>query len=149
MYRAAIATLVLLTASAAFADGGLVTLRGETPLDVSTTPPPMPSVVNTDIREVRGWPEQPPVIPHHIDNYQIDLNVNRCLTCHGRTAVGASQAPMISITHFMGRDGQVLAAVTPRRFFCTQCHVTQSDVRPIVGNDFKDVDDVIKAMGKP
>ena len=28
MYRAAIATLVLLTASAAFADGGLVTLAG-------------------------------------------------------------------------------------------------------------------------
>jgi cytochrome c-type protein NapB len=145
MRKAPIAALALLAAAAAFAqDGGLATLREGTPLDVSTAPPPIPSVVNSDIRQVRNWPEQPPVIPHQIDNYQIDLNVNRCLTCHSRTAVEVSQAPMVSVTHFMNRDGQVLAAVTPRRFFCTQCHVPQHDVQPIVGNQFEDVDTVIQ-----
>ena len=34
-------------------------------------------------------------------------------------APAKSQAPMVSITHFMDRDGQFLASVSPRRFFCT------------------------------
>lgn len=125
--------------------GGLLTLRQGAPLDETMVPPPIPSAVNSDVRQVRNWPEQPPVIPHQIDNYQIDRNVNKCLTCHSRTAIAVSQAPMVSITHFMNRDGQVLAAVTPRRFFCTQCHVPQMDVQPVVGNTFKDVDTVISA----
>jgi cytochrome c-type protein NapB len=33
---------------------------------------------------------------------------------------------MVSITHFMDRDGQFLASVSPRRFFCTECHVPQT-----------------------
>ena len=135
---------LLLAAGAALAqdgdhvsNGGLVTLRDGRPLDAGAMPPPIPSVVNSDIRQVRNWPEQPPVIPHQIDNYQIDLNVNKCLTCHSRTAVAVSQAPMVSITHFQNREGQVLAAVTPRRFFCTQCHVPQTDARPLVDNTFQ------------
>jgi nitrate reductase (cytochrome), electron transfer subunit len=147
MPRILIAALALAATgfAAAFAqDGGLVTLRKGTPLDVVAPPPPIPSVVNTDIRQVRNWPEQPPVIPHQIDNYQIDRNVNKCLTCHSRTAVEISQAPMVSVTHFQNREGQVLAAVTPRRFFCTQCHVPQMDVPPAVGNGFMDVDTVIR-----
>ena len=44
---------------------------------------------------------------------------------------------------------QVLAAVTPRRFFCTQCHVPQLDIQPIVGNDFKDVDTMLSGQGHP
>ena len=46
---------------------------------------------------------------------------------------------MISVTHFMDRDGQVLADVTPRRYFCTECHVPQSDARPPVPNTFTDM----------
>jgi cytochrome c-type protein NapB len=142
--RKTVLAAALLAATAALAqDGGFATLRLGVPLDQQTTPPPIPSVVNSDIRQVRNWPEQPPVIPHQIDNYQIDLNVNKCLTCHSRTAVEISQAPMVSVTHFQNREGQVLAAVTPRRFFCTQCHVPQMDVEPVVGNGFQDVDTVI------
>ena len=51
-----------------------------------------------------------------------------------------SQAPMISVTHFMDRDGQVLAAVSPRRYFCTQCHVAQTEAQPLVANTFQDID---------
>ena len=142
--RRTLALVALLAATAALAqDGGLVTLRQGTPLDQQTTPPPIPSVVNSDIRQVRNWPEQPPVIPHQIDNYQIDLNVNKCLTCHSRTAVAVSQAPMVSVTHYMNREGQVLAAVTPRRFFCTQCHVPQHEVKAPVENDFVDIDTLL------
>jgi cytochrome c-type protein NapB len=119
-------------------------LRENIPLDENAPTPPMPAVVNTDIRQVRNYPDQPPVIPHQIDNYQIDLNANKCLTCHSRTAVEVSQAPMVSVTHFMNREGQTLAAVTPRRYFCIQCHVPQTDARPLVGNSFVDVDEVLE-----
>ncbi len=48
-----------------------------------------------------------------------------------------------SITHFMDRDGQFLAEVSPRRYFCTQCHVPQNEVKPLVGNDFVDIDSLV------
>ena len=37
------------------------------------------------------------------------------------------------------RDGQILADVTPRRYFCTACHVQQTDARPLVPNTFTDM----------
>jgi nitrate reductase (cytochrome), electron transfer subunit len=143
-----ITVVVLVAAGAALAQGGIATLRQGTPLDQDAPAPPIPATVNSDIRQVRNYPEQPPLIPHQIDNYQIDLNANRCLTCHSRTAVEVSQAPMVSITHFMNREGQFLAAVTPRRYFCTQCHVPQTEAQPIVGNDFQDVDTLLGQGGQ-
>ena len=98
---------------------------------------------NTVEREVRNYPEQPPVIPHSIEGYQIDMNGNKCLSCHARARTGESQAPMVSITHFMDRDGQFLASVSPRRFFCTECHVPQSVTTPPVSNDFVDIDTML------
>ncbi|HYE49139.1 MAG TPA: nitrate reductase cytochrome c-type subunit [Azospirillaceae bacterium] len=97
-----------------------------------------------DVKRERNYPDQPPVIPHAIRDYQLDLNTNKCLTCHGREHTGESQAPMISVTHFQDRTGQTLGAVAPRRYFCTQCHVPQSEAQPPVGNMFKDVDTVIR-----
>ncbi|MEG2469599.1 MAG: nitrate reductase cytochrome c-type subunit, partial [Comamonas sp.] len=46
-------------------------------------------------------------------------------------------APRISPTHFMDANGKVLGEVAPRRYFCLQCHVPQSDAPPIVGNSFQ------------
>ncbi len=113
------------------------------PINEEATAEPIADVVNSDIRQVRNYPDQPPIIPHKTDNYQIDLDANKCLTCHSRTAVEVSQAPMISVTHFMDREGQTLATVSPRRYFCTQCHVTQNDAKLLVTNDFVDVDAVL------
>ena len=95
--------------------------------------------VTDDKRLMRNYPEQPPVIPHAIENYQLTLKTNRCLECHRRQYTEASGAPMISVTHFMDRDGQVLADVTPRRYFCTACHVQQTDARALVPNTFTDM----------
>jgi cytochrome c-type protein NapB len=118
-------------------------LRGPAPLVEEAAPPRMAPVENRDLRRARNYPEQPPTIPHKIEGYQIDLNANRCLACHSRAATGESQAPMVSITHFMDRDGQFLAAVSPRRYFCNQCHVPQHEVEPVVGNDFVDIDTIL------
>src|SRR6185295_2752420 len=84
--------------------GGLHSnLRGNTPLPSEGPAPRLLPQANTDIREVRNYPEQPPVIPHSIEAYQLDGNVNQCLSCHARSRTGDSQAPMVSITHFMDR----------------------------------------------
>jgi nitrate reductase (cytochrome), electron transfer subunit len=115
-------------------------LRGSTPLNEEGPAAPMTPQRNTAERETRNYPEQPPVIPHSTDGYQIDINGNKCLSCHARARTGESQAPMVSITHFMDRDGQFLASVSPRRFFCTECHVPQHVVTPPVTNDFIDID---------
>ncbi len=132
----------------ALAQQPVATLRDGTPLDQNANPPTIPQVVNSDLRQVRNYPEQPPVIPHKIDGYQIDINANRCMQCHSRAAIEVSQAPMVSITHFMNRENQFLASITPRRFFCTQCHVTQVNARPLVENGFVDIDTVLEDLAR-
>jgi cytochrome c-type protein NapB len=114
-------------------------LTGEASPMTNDPASPLARSIIDDKRVMRNYPEQPPVIPHSIDNYQLTLRTNRCLDCHRRQYTEASGAPMISVTHFMDRDGQVLADVTPRRYFCTECHVTQTDARPLVPNTFQDM----------
>ncbi|KWV60458.1 nitrate reductase [Bradyrhizobium macuxiense] len=141
--------IVLLTVGIAGGIGTLAAqtlssgLRGPAPLNEEGPAPPMTPMRNSAEKEVRNYPEQPPVIPHSIDGYQIDLRSNKCLSCHARARTGESQAPMVSITHFMDRDGQFLASVSPRRYFCTECHVPQSVTDPPVSNDFVDVDTLL------
>jgi cytochrome c-type protein NapB len=120
----------------------VATLRDD-PLTEQGEAPRMPEVENRDLRRVRNYPEQPPTIPHKIDGYQIDMNFNKCLDCHSRTATGESQAPMVSITHFMDRDGQFLAAVSARRYFCNQCHVVQLETEAPIENVFEDIDAIL------
>jgi len=136
--------LFLAVASAALAQqAGIVNnLRGPTPLGEESKPAPLPKPVNDDQRRARSFPSQPPVIPHQIDNYQVDLRFNKCMDCHGRSRTGESQAPMVSVTHYQDRDGQLRQEISPRRYFCTGCHVPQADVRPPVKNTFQDFYDV-------
>ena len=142
--RYAIAIALTTAAAAAFAaDAPIATLRGSAALTEQGAAPPMAKVSDEDQRRSRNYPEQPPTIPHRIRGYQIDMNANKCLSCHSRRATADSNAPMVSITHFMNRDGQFLASVSPRRFFCTQCHVTQQVTKPLVGNDFIDIDSIL------
>jgi cytochrome c-type protein NapB len=126
-------------------------LRGSTPLNQEGSPPALTPEQNTSVREPRNYPEQPPVIPHSTEGYEVSINANKCLSCHARTRIHESQAPMVSITHFIDRDGQFLASISPRRYFCTECHVPQHNVRPPVENDFVDIDSLLKrsAPGAP
>jgi cytochrome c-type protein NapB len=122
-------------------------LRGPTPLDQEGTPPPLTPQQNTSEHEARSYPEQPPLIPHSTEGYEVSIRGNKCLSCHARSRVGESQAPMISVTHFADRDGQFLASVSPRRYFCTECHVPQHNVKPPVDNDFVDIDTLLTRSG--
>lgn len=113
----------------------------------TTHPPQIAPEVTDDRRVRRNYPEQPPVIPHSIRDYEINLNSNKCLTCHSRAFNAEVGAPMISITHYIDRDGQVLASIAPRRFVCTTCHVPQTTADPPVANRFVDVDTLLSRQG--
>ncbi|MBP7065038.1 nitrate reductase cytochrome c-type subunit [Ferrovibrio sp.] len=141
--RLLICILLLLGGAVSVQAADVVGLRGPTPIAESTEPLPIAREVNDDRRRSRNYPEQPPVIPHSIQGYEVSLNANRCLSCHSRQMTEMSQAPMISVTHFMDRDDQILASVSARRYFCTQCHVSQHDAKPLVQNGFVDIDTLI------
>jgi len=119
-------------------------MRGPTAIADETKPPPLTNPENKDVRRERVYSMQPPTIPHKIDNYQIDKNVNMCLNCHSRGRAPLTQAVAVSVSHYMDRDGNFLAEVSPRRYFCEQCHVAQVEAKPLVENRFEDVDEIIK-----
>ena len=85
----------------------------------------------------RDYVQQPPLIPHKISNYRINLKSNKCMSCHSWSNYREAGATKISQTHFESRDEHVLANISPRRYFCTQCHVPQVNAQPLVENDFE------------
>ena len=119
-------------------------LRGPVAVPDEARPAPMVQTENDDKKRVRSYAMQPPTIPHKTDNYQVDRFANRCMMCHARTRAPETQATPISITHYMDRDGNFLADVSPRRYFCEQCHVVQMETDPIVENRFRDVESMIR-----
>ena len=137
---------LLLAMQGLAAEGELDPLRANAPLLQEPTPEPLYRVEDRSLRQVREYPMQPPTIPHRIDNYQVDLNANRCMACHARTRVGETQAIMVSVTHYMDREGNFLGELSPRRYFCTQCHVPQADAPLRVRNTFVDMSDLIRGQ---
>lgn len=125
--------------------GQIDAVRRGVPVDQEGHPPPMARVENADLKRVRAYPMQPPTIPHAIDGYQVDRNSNRCMLCHARANAATFQAPPVSVTHYMDRDDQFLASISPRRYFCLQCHVVQTDAPVLVANQFRDVDSLLAA----
>ena len=124
-------------------------MRGAVPVAEQTRPPPLGNAENKDVRRNRAFPMQPPTIPHKIDGYQVDRNSNRCLTCHSRTRIEETRAIPVPATHYMDRDGTMLGDISTRRYFCTQCHVTQDEVKPLIGNTYQDFESVRAERNRP
>ena len=122
----------------------IATLREGVAIDDEPVPAAIPKTVDDDLRAKRNYPMQPPVIPHDTRGYEVNSNVNRCMACHARRRTEESQAPMVSVTHFMDREGNFLAEISPRRYFCNQCHVNQTEARNIVDNDYEDMDEILE-----
>lgn len=91
------------------------------------------------------FPHQPPLVPHSIRGLQVSKNVNQCLGCHSPEFSPTTGAPRVPESHFMDRDGKRTSDASPRRYFCLQCHVQQTDVDPIVQNKF---DTIRQTQGK-
>lgn len=85
----------------------------------------------------RDFVQQPPLIPHTIEGYIVSKEFNKCMDCHSWARSKEANATKISITHFKTREGAEMSSVSPQRYFCNQCHVSQTDSKPLVGNTFK------------
>ena len=121
--------------SQAFA-GDVNSLRGGNPLTDAAKEPAKMKVQNDREPITRDYVQQPPLIPHKTKGYRINMKFNKCLTCHSWANYKDAGATKISQTHFSDREENVLANIAPRRYFCTQCHVTQVDAAPLVENTF-------------
>ena len=111
-------------------------LRGGTPVNQDNLPTASHQERDHPVSD-RDFVQQPPLIPHQIKGYTITKNFNKCLDCHAWSRAKETGATKVSVTHFKDREGQELSSVSPRRYFCNQCHVPQSDAKPLVGNTFK------------
>lgn len=128
-----------LTQTALAADAGpvkLLALRGGTPLSQDNPPTASHQERDHPVSE-RDFVQQPPLIPHTTQGYQITRNFNKCMDCHAWQKTKDSGATKVSVTHFRTRSGSELDNISPRRYFCTQCHVAQTDAKPLVENTFQ------------
>lgn len=82
-------------------------------------------------RVARTFNEQPPVIPHTLDNFdEITLEDNQCIECHGLARYKEKNAPKMADSHFQGQQ------VSMTRWQCNTCHVPQVDAAPLVKQNF-------------
>jgi cytochrome c-type protein NapB len=115
---------------------GVTSLRGSNPLNEKSKKPEMLKWQDDHEPFQRDYVQQPPLIPHDISGYKINKKFNKCLTCHSWANYRDSGATKVSQTHFKDRENTVLANIAPRRYFCTQCHVSQVNAPPLVENTF-------------
>lgn len=85
----------------------------------------------------RSYKEQPPMVPHEVDKYEVNLKVNGCLSCHSPETYEEKKSPMVGESHFVDRDGNKTDKVSSRRYFCNQCHAPQMKGEPLVQNQFE------------
>jgi len=132
-------TILFLTMIAPFfsasVSADVTSLRGDE-LTSTSKVPPKAKVMNVEGGIERSYKEQPPMVPHAVDSYTIDLKNNGCLKCHSEATYEKEKAPKIGDSHYVTRDGEVLKTISSRRYFCNQCHVAQENVEPLVKNQF-------------
>ncbi len=130
-------TLLIAFSSMLIADESIESLRGSHNLEGLSQDATVKKMAKDGDPIQRNYVQQPPLIPHSIKGYRVNLKSNKCMSCHSWKNYKASGATKISQTHFEDRDGNALAEVSSRRYFCQQCHVPQANAKPLVGNNFK------------
>ncbi|WP_028025420.1 nitrate reductase cytochrome c-type subunit [Enterovibrio calviensis] len=131
-------TLSLLLAAfvSTLAIAEVTSLRGDQEISENNNLPKIKVVPKNQDRFALNYVNQPPMVPHAVDGYQINQSNNACLQCHDVDVYRKTGAPRVSPTHFMDRDNKVLTQVSARRYFCLQCHVPQVQTEPLVENEF-------------
>ncbi len=136
---ALLSAAALFTLGSAAASADVQSLRGMQEIDAESNPAVIQHWQEDKEPIQRDYVQQPPLVPHAIEGYKVNLKFNKCLTCHSWANYKDAKATKISQTHFEDREGEVLANVSARRYFCTQCHVPQVDAKPLVENEFQPV----------
>lgn len=87
----------------------------------------------------RSFENAPPLIPHDIADMPIKRGENLCISCHmpdAAAGMGATPIPVSHLTDLRQRK-DLGGKLYPGRFFCTQCHVPQAELKPVIPNDFQ------------
>jgi len=137
----AVLAVAAFSLDSAYAQQGVTSLRGETALDEGRGAADL-NKQHTGKRFTRNYRQQPPLIPHKIEKYQIDVKANQCLGCHDWPQNVAANAPKISETHYVSPTGVRLNKVSGSRWFCNQCHVPQAEAQALVPNTFTSSNDM-------
>jgi len=131
-----IAAMSVLLYSVTALSADVKSLRGDD-IAAQAKAPERLEVMNVKGGIERSYKLQPPMIPHEVDKYEINLKVNGCLSCHSEATYQEKKAPKVGDSHYATRDGQVLEHISSRRYFCTQCHAPQMGADPLVQNNFQ------------
>ena len=92
-----------------------------------------------------AFDDAPPLIPHSIEESGlITLKNNKCLKCHhdqdlwdqDKDADEPSPMPESHYVSLRKDPGTIEKKIIGTRYFCTQCHVPQTEANLLVGNDF-------------
>ena len=93
----------------------------------------------------QAFPGAPPQIPHTIDLFlPLTKEKNLCLGCHDhqqfrdhKEKVLTTPMPASHYTDLRSAPDKVTKQVEGARYVCTQCHVPQAEVKPLVENTFQ------------
>jgi cytochrome c-type protein NapB len=99
----------------------------------------------------RAYLNAPPQIPHNIEAFlPVGKARNMCKVCHdkrdtlgktGKAEKVRGQPTAISASHYVDHrldTGKIGKSLVGARTVCTQCHVPQANVKPLVTNTFDD-----------
>lgn len=116
-------------------DENLYTEKGVVPVKADFTKP----APGMSKKFARSYENAPPLIPHSVDGMlPITKNNNACTSCHMPEVAKSVGATPVPKTHFMDfRSQKMLDHLAQQRFNCSQCHVPQANVQPLVENKFQ------------
>jgi cytochrome c-type protein NapB len=129
--------LLLLGVAGASAQERLESLRGDVSIESLSKLGAMFRPERDQELIPRNFQKQPPLIPHSIKGYNITQNFNKCMDCHSKERAEESGATKVAKSHYLDREDKKHANISPRRYFCLQCHVPQFDAKPLVENTYK------------
>ena len=94
----------------------------------------------------RAYLDAPPQIPHNIEAFlPVSTKNNACKMCHDNPAMQgkkvkgqATAMPASHYTDLRHAPGKMTKELIGARYVCTQCHVPQANVKPLVTNTFDD-----------
>ncbi|MBL3599650.1 MAG: nitrate reductase cytochrome c-type subunit [gamma proteobacterium endosymbiont of Lamellibrachia anaximandri] len=115
----------------------VMSLRGNSNLTAMANDPAKMKIVSVKGGIERSYKQQPPMTPHTVDKYKINLKNNGCLKCHSEKTYEKEKSPKVGDSHYINRDGKTLKTISSRRYFCNQCHATQRGAEPLVKNMFE------------
>jgi cytochrome c-type protein NapB len=130
------ATLLISGLGVASAQEKLMSERGDVAIDQTSKVEMFRPEKDKDIIP-RDFQKQPPLIPHSIKGYTINQNFNKCMDCHSKERADETGATKVAKSHYLDREDKKSSNISPRRYFCHQCHVPQFDAKPLVVNTYK------------